>query len=180
MLALQAVRAPHYDPKRGRNVETQDTLDFISHSARQTGRFGARLGRLLAPGDLVLLDGPIGAGKTVMAQGIARGLGVCDPVVSPTFTIVREYNGRLPLYHIDLYRLHPGSQLESIGIEDYLYSNGIVVIEWPDRAGALLPAEQLCIQLKVISTGKRGIRMIPASNRARELVSQFRRNAFGV
>ncbi|MAG35481.1 MAG: tRNA (adenosine(37)-N6)-threonylcarbamoyltransferase complex ATPase subunit type 1 TsaE [Dehalococcoidia bacterium] len=161
-------------------MAVQDTLDFISHSARQTGRFGARLGRLLAPGDLILLDGPVGAGKTIMAQGIAKGLEISEPVVSPSFTIVREYAGRLPLYHIDLYRLAPGSALESIGIEDFLYSDGAVVIEWPDRASALLPAEQLQVSLKVIATTKRGVRMMPASGRASELVAQFRRNAFGV
>ena len=90
-----------------------------------------------------------------------------------------EYAGRLPLYHIDLYRLAPGSALESIGIEDYLYGDGVVVIEWPDRADALLPAEHLQVRLHVISDTQRSIRMVPVSDRTGRLVAQFRRQALG-
>ena len=160
-------------------MTTQTTLDFTSHSAHQTGQFGALLGGLLAPGDLILLDGSVGAGKTTMAQGIARGLGITEPVISPSFTIVREYAGRLPLYHIDLYRLAPGTDIESIGIEDYLYGDGVVVIEWPDRADALLPAEHLQVHLSVIADTERSIRMVPASDRSSRLIERFRRQAFG-
>lgn len=180
MLARQIVPSPDCTvADEASSVATQDTFDFISHSARQTGQLGARLGGLLAPGDLILLDGSVGAGKTTMAQGIARGLGISEPVISPSFTIVREYAGRLPLYHIDLYRLAPGSALESIGIEDYLYGDGAVVIEWPDRADTLLPAEQLQIHLHVIGDTKRRIRMVPAGDRTSQLVAQLRRQAFG-
>ncbi len=160
-------------------MATQHTLDFISYSARQTGQFGAQLGGLLAPGDLILLDGSVGAGKTTMAQGIARGLGITEPVISPSFTIVREYAGRLPLYHIDLYRLAPGSDLESIGIEDYLYGDGAVVIEWPDRADALLPAEHLQVHLSVIGATERSIRVVPVGDRSGRLIERFCRQAFG-
>ena len=159
------------------SVATQDTLDFISHSARQTGQFGARLGGLLAPGDLILLDGSVGAGKTTMAQGIARGLGISEPVISPSFTIVREYAGRLPLYHIDLYRLAPGSALESIGIEDYLYGDGAVVIEWPDRADALLPAEHLQVRLHVTGDTQRSIRLVPTGDRSSRLIEELKSSA---
>ena len=180
MLARQVVPPPNLNGGgKESSVSTQDTLDFISHSARQTGQFGAQLGGLLAPGDLILLDGSVGAGKTTMAQGIARGLGIGEPVISPSFTIVREYAGRLPLYHIDLYRLAPGSALESIGIEDYLYGDGVVVIEWPDRADALLPAEHLQVRLHVISDTQRSIRMVPVGDRTSRLVAQFRRQALG-
>ncbi len=180
MLARQVVPPPNLNGGgKESSVSTQDTLDFISHSARQTGQFGAQLGGLLAPGDLILLDGSVGAGKTTMAQGIARGLGISEPVVSPSFTIAREYAGRLPLYHIDLYRLAPGSELESIGIEDYLYGDGVVVIEWPDRADALLPAEHLQVRLHVISDTQRSIRMVPVGDRTSRLVAQFRRQALG-
>ena len=114
-----------------------------------------------------------------MAQGIARGLGISEPVISPSFTIVREYAGRLPLYHIDLYRLAPGGALESIGIEDYLYGDGAVVIEWPDRADTLLPAEHLQVRLHVTGDTQRSIRMVPVGDRTSRLIEQFRRQAFG-
>src|SRR4051812_24737836 len=90
---------------RGRQRMAPD-LDIVSHSVEQTRRIGARLARLLQPGDLLLLDGPFGAGKTSLTQGIAQGLAVGeDYITSPTFTLINEYQGRLPLYHVDLYRL---------------------------------------------------------------------------
>jgi tRNA threonylcarbamoyladenosine biosynthesis protein TsaE len=122
-------------------------IEVVSRSPQETRRIGALLGPLLRPGDVVLLEGPLGAGKTVFAQGIAAGLGVDDPLTSPTFTLIHEHVGRLPLYHIDLYRLSGAPEAGAIGLEEYLGGDGAAVVEWPDRATTLLPAERLVVGL---------------------------------
>src|SRR4051794_25057361 len=99
-------------------------LDVISHSADQTRRLGARLAEWLAPGDVLLLRGDLGAGKTVFAQGVAAGLGIDEPVTSPTFTLIHEHHGRVPLYHVDLYRIGGDVEAGDLGLEDYLYGDG--------------------------------------------------------
>lgn len=159
---------------------SRGTLDFISHGAAQTHRLGLRLGELLAARDVVLLEGGLGAGKTVLAQGIAQGLGIDDPVTSPTFTLIHEYAGRLPLYHVDLYRLAGDADAAGIGLEEYVYGDGVTVIEWPDRATKLLPADHLTISLRPISETKRAVRLIPEGERYRQLVGRFKRGVFGL
>lgn len=104
-----------------------------SHSVAETQRLGALLGGLLAPGDVVLLHGDLGAGKTAFTQGIAVGLGVARAVNSPTFTILKEYEGRLPLYHFDLYRIESPDEVYALGFEEYLDGAGVSVIEWAER-----------------------------------------------
>jgi tRNA threonylcarbamoyladenosine biosynthesis protein TsaE len=156
------------------------TLDFISHGAAQTQRLGTRLGELLAPGDVILLEGGLGAGKTVLAQGIAQGLGIDDPVTSPTFTLIHEYSGRLPLYHVDLYRLAGDADAAGIGLEEYVYGDGVTVIEWPDRAANLLPSDHLSVSLRPIAETKRSLRFIPTGERYRQLVGRFKREVFGL
>jgi tRNA threonylcarbamoyladenosine biosynthesis protein TsaE len=105
-------------------------------------RIGVELSNASPDGALVLLVGPLGAGKTVLAKGIARGFGVTEPVVSPTYTIMAEYaGGRVPLHHVDLYRIEGREQLENIGLEDLLRGNGIVVVEWGEKLGELLTGE---------------------------------------
>jgi tRNA threonylcarbamoyladenosine biosynthesis protein TsaE len=155
-------------------------LDLVSNSAEQTREIGARLGRRLRTGDLVLLHGDLGAGKTTLAQGIARGLGVADPVQSPTFTLVNEHlaggNGRpgdggggpLRLYHLDLYRLAGDDDLDSFGFDDYLAPvDGVALVEWPERAVARLPAAYLLVRLEPLGEGKRrlAIEAVPADGR---------------
>jgi tRNA threonylcarbamoyladenosine biosynthesis protein TsaE len=108
-------------------------LDVPSESVEQTRRLGAILGRLLASGAVVLLYGELGAGKTAFTQGIGRGLGVAATVNSPTFTILKEYAGRLPLYHFDLYRIEDPGELETLGFVDYFAGDGVSVIEWAER-----------------------------------------------
>lgn len=159
---------------------TGGTIDFISHGAAQTQRLGARLGELLEAGDVVLLEGDLGAGKTVLAQGLAQGLAVEDPVTSPTFTLIHEHEGRLPLYHVDLYRLAGDSDAAAIGLEDYVYGDGVTVIEWPDRAGKLLPRDHLTIALRPIAETKRSVRLTPRGARYDALVTRFKREAFGL
>jgi tRNA threonylcarbamoyladenosine biosynthesis protein TsaE len=159
---------------------TGGTIDFISHGAAQTQRLGARLGELLEPGDVLLLEGDLGAGKTVLAQGLAQGLAIEDPVTSPTFTLIHEYEGRLPFYHVDLYRLAGDADAAAIGLEEYLYGDGVTVIEWPDRAGRLLPREHLAIALRPIAETKRALRLTPRGARYDALVTRFKREAFGL
>jgi tRNA threonylcarbamoyladenosine biosynthesis protein TsaE len=123
-----------------------DILEAVSLSETQTMAMGAALGRVAAPGLAVLLSGDLGAGKTVLAKGIARGL-VIDPaeVTSPTFVLCREYAGRLPLYHFDLYRLGAAEDIYEIGWEEYLDGRGVTVVEWPDRLGELAPLDALAV-----------------------------------
>ena len=111
--------------------------DFTSEAALQS--FAASLGPQLQAGDVLLLDGDLGAGKTSFTKGLAKGLGITDYVKSPTFTIVREYrHGRLPLYHMDLYRLEDGGA-EDLGLEEYFEGDGVSVVEWPDFLGLSEP-----------------------------------------
>ena len=110
---------------------------------------GAVLGSLTAPGDVIALAGPLGAGKTRLAQGIARGLGIVEPVPSPTFNLLLVHPGELPLYHFDLYRLERPSELEDIDFYETLEADGVSVIEWADRFPEELPEERLDVLLEV-------------------------------
>lgn len=116
-------------------------LTLRSQSVAQTRRLGARLGRLALPGDVVLLEGDLGAGKTALTQGIAEGLGVRGVVNSPTFTILKEYAGRLPLYHFDLYRIESDEEVYALGFEDYLLGDGVAVVEWAERGEPAQPGQ---------------------------------------
>ncbi len=168
----------------------QDTLDFISHSEAQTRRLGQRLAVLLRPGDVLALNGALGTGKTRWAQGVCRGLGVTDPVNSPTFTLVNEYEGRYPVYHIDLYRL--GESAESFansespakdealtfGLEEYLYGNGITLIEWAERAKILLPPDYLAVELYHLEDTKRRIVLRSRGQRFKPVLATFKEKVF--
>jgi len=119
-------------------------------SLADTEKLGLGLAELLRPGDVILLSGALGAGKTTLTQFIGRGLAVPAScyITSPTFSLMHEYPGRLPLYHLDLYRLSGEEEIEDLGLIDYLYAEGVCVIEWPDRLGSLLPAQHLDIVLR--------------------------------
>lgn len=112
-------------------------------SAAATRALGARLGVLAAPGDVIALVGPLGAGKTELARGIARGLGVDEPIASPTFILVAEHAGRVPVFHVDCYRLAGAADALAAGILDDRTAEGVTVVEWADRLGAALPAGRL-------------------------------------
>lgn len=135
---------------------------FTSHSHTATQAFGAQLAAQLQPGDLLAFYGDLGAGKTCMIQGICQALEVKDQVNSPTFIIINEYLGKLagltiPIYHFDLYRLNSSAELEDLGAEEYFYSKGICLIEWPERAADLLPAKHSEVRLEYISADQRRI-----------------------
>ncbi len=122
---------------------------FESNSAEDTFAFGQKLGRKAVPGEIICLDGDLGVGKTVFTQGFAAGLGIDDYVNSPTFNIVKEYEGgRLPLYHFDVYRIGDPSEMEEIGYEDYFYGQGVSIIEWPGQIEELLPQEARWVRIR--------------------------------
>jgi tRNA threonylcarbamoyladenosine biosynthesis protein TsaE len=113
-------------------------MEYLSRSEAETEKIGERLARFLKAGAVVALNGDLGAGKTAFIRGLARGLGVKDRVTSPTFTIVNEYEGNLPLFHFDLYRLNGGDELFDIGWDDYLERGGVCAVEWSERAPEVL------------------------------------------
>ena len=114
-------------------------MDYITRSASETEQLGARLAERLLPGDVIALRGGLGAGKTAFTRGLARGLGIEDPVTSPTYTIVNEYSqGRLPLFHFDMYRLRSAEELFDLGWEDYLDRGGVCAVEWSENVWAAL------------------------------------------
>jgi tRNA threonylcarbamoyladenosine biosynthesis protein TsaE len=132
----------------------------ISRNAAETIAFGRQLAATLRPGDVLALTGELGAGKTCLVKGIADGLGIQHAVTSPTFTIIHEYRGgRLPLAHIDLYRLETLRDAVAIGIEDYLNGPGIAVIEWAERIASLLPAQTKRIHLTALDETTRQIEL---------------------
>jgi tRNA threonylcarbamoyladenosine biosynthesis protein TsaE len=117
-------------------------------SPEETFLFGKKLGESAEPGQIFTLDGDLGVGKTVFTQGVAAGLGITEPVNSPTFTIVQEYGGgRLPLYHFDVYRIEDPEEMEEVGYEDYFFGNGVCLIEWADRIAELLPESRIRISI---------------------------------
>jgi len=162
----------------------EHTLDFISHSPEQTRRFGVRLGALLQEGDVVCLEGDLGTGKTCLVQGVGMGMGIVEPITSPTFTLVAEHRSPPPapiLYHIDVYRLDaPVNEAWAFGLDDYLGGYGACVIEWADRIRAAIPEERMWITLRHLDAGKRGIVMQATSRRYDIVLCKFRKNAFGV
>ena len=132
-------------------------IELISDSAEKTKIIGKLIGSILRPNDVLALFGELGAGKTVFVQGLALGLGVSESPVSPSFVIVSEYNGKIPLYHIDLYRLSEGIEIEELGIEEYFTKGGIAVIEWAERGKDFLPEEYIGIEIEVLDETKRKI-----------------------
>ena len=168
-------------------TERGATLDYISHSLEQTRRLGWRLGQHAQSGDLFLLSGTFGAGKTALTQGLAAGLGVAERVTSPSFALVNEHDARdaaghpLRLYHIDLYRLETEEEVASVGLEDLLDDpDGICAIEWPDRLGARATRDHLLIVLEPVSDTKRRVALSPFGARYEELLTAIRAEAFGV
>jgi tRNA threonylcarbamoyladenosine biosynthesis protein TsaE len=119
----------------------------VTRSTEETLELARAVGELLRPGDVVSLVGELGAGKTVFARGVARALGVTDLVVSPTFTIVREYEGRVPLVHVDVYRIDAVQELHDLGFEEVVRDDAVTLVEWGDKIEGLLPGDRLDIRL---------------------------------
>jgi len=148
-------------------------FELVSTGEAQTQAWGTQLGKLLQAGDVICLAGELGAGKTCLAQGIGRGLDIRAPIVSPTFTLIREYRGRLPLYHVDCYRLSGPEEAWALGLDDYFYGEGVTVVEWADHIQALLPAERLWIALAYLDPTRRRLRWTATGDRYVKLLAKF-------
>ncbi len=155
-------------------ILTQDSFDIITHSARQTLAVGRRLGRLLQIGDVVCLQGELGSGKTCLTQGIGAGMGIEEAVRSPTFVLVNEHepvDGGVPLFHIDLYRISGAHEALAMGLDDYLYDDGVTVIEWAERAAEVLPEHCLWVHLTYLDDTKRSLHFCAQGERYRRILS---------
>ncbi len=142
----------------------------ITKSERETIKLGEKIGKELNPGDVVALFGTLGSGKTMFTKGIARGIGVKqNEVSSPSFVLVKEYQGRFPVYHIDLYRLDKPAAIEREGFDNYLYNDGVTVIEWAGRMEALLPSEYLRVNLEIKGKNKREIKLSAIGKRYKKI-----------
>lgn len=122
-------------------------MTFYTESAEQTIGLGEKIGSFLRPGDVIALQGTLAAGKTTITKGIARALGITEDITSPTFTLISVYEGRLPLYHMDVYRLEGSADFSDLGAEEMLYGSGICVIEWSEKIMDELPSRTIVIKL---------------------------------
>lgn len=146
-------------------------FEYKSSSAEATLVFAERLGGMLISGDVLTLEGDLGAGKTTFTKGIAKGLGIKRMVNSPTFTIIKEYHGRLPLYHMDVYRVT--DQAEDLGFNEYFEGEGVTVVEWAHLIGDQLPADRLEIQLYHEPDGGRNLIFKPKGLRYERLCEEL-------
>jgi len=146
-----------------------------TRSAKETLAFGHRIASRLKPGDIICLFGDLGAGKTVFTKGIARGLGI-DPreVNSPSFILMHSYMaGKVPLYHFDFYRLMAGAQISDIGYEEFMYADGVSVIEWPQRMDCFMPREYLRVDIGIVSETSRSVRLSAHGKRYAQFLAGF-------
>lgn len=190
----------------GQTQETvTSTLDIISHSMAQTQRLGMRLGGLCRGGELILLEGQLGTGKTTFTQGIALGLDIDEVINSPTFTLLKEYEGQpvvapsgdgdknhaseaaqspeVPrigpaLYHFDLYRLDDPEEILDLGFEDYFFGCGVCVVEWADKAKDIWPRDHLAIRIKMLSETKRSLLFTARGAPYCTILEQFQKNTY--
>jgi tRNA threonylcarbamoyladenosine biosynthesis protein TsaE len=149
-------------------------VKYLAESPQDTKEFGMALARLLQPGDLISLEGELGAGKTQVAKGIGAGLGILETTItSPSFTLINQYEGQYPVYHFDVYRIEPSS-LEDLGYEEYFFGNRICLVEWGNRIREYLPAEYLQIVIRETAPQQRELILTAHGERYRRLLSQLR------
>lgn len=163
-------------------ILTDHALDAVTHSPAQTIAIGERLGQLLRAGDVVCLQGELGSGKTCLTQGIGAGMHVLGVINSPTFVFVNEYpsaNKGPYLYHVDLYRVADQIEILGLGIEDYIYGDGVTVIEWADRAREVMPRQRLWITLIHTDQMKRTLIFEPTGQHYIKLVSALKEAIYG-
>jgi tRNA threonylcarbamoyladenosine biosynthesis protein TsaE len=151
------------------------SLLLTTSSPEETRELGKRIGKLAMSGNVVLLEGQLGAGKTCLTQGIAWGLDINEYTLSPSFVIMRELYGRLPLYHIDLYRLDNIEESMELGLDDYLYGKGVCVVEWAEKALSILPTEYLMIKIEYLSDTERRFELKPEGKLYEDIVTQLKK-----
>jgi len=134
-------------------------FDVLTNNASETMSVGEELAGRLRPGDVVALYGNLGSGKTTFTKGIGKGLGVKNPehINSPTFVLIKEYDGKIPLYHLDLYRLDDFKEIENLAVEEYIYGNGVTVIEWAEKMEGMLPEKRVSVRLNLKGCDKREV-----------------------
>lgn len=149
-------------------------MEIILNSIEETKEFGIRLGEFLQKGDILCLNGELGAGKTTMTKSIGLGLGVEDYITSPTFALINQYSGRLPVYHFDVYRLENADELYDLGFDEYFYGNGVCIIEWADKIERMLPRERIVIDIENGEReGQRLLRISGFGNRFDQLLKEL-------
>lgn len=151
--------------------ESKQAYQWATDAVEQTQEIAHQLAQHVQPGDVIALEGDLGAGKTSFTQGFAKGLGVQGVVNSPTFTIIKEYQGRMPLYHMDVYRV--GEEIEDLGYDEYFYGDGVTLIEWASMIERLLPDNMLKIEITKGEGDQRNIRMIPLGKRFETLCKEL-------
>lgn len=146
---------------------------FTSKNTTETIELGQKIGKLLHKGDVVALSGELGSGKTVLVKGVAEGLGVSeyDCVNSPTFVILKEYAGRAPLYHFDVYRLKDIREFSTVGYGEYFYGNGVCVIEWADKIKEALPEKYLLVEIEITGENERRFKLTAYGDRYKEVIN---------
>lgn len=162
-------------------MKITSNLVINTNSPQETRKLAISMAQLIQPGDIICLNGDLGAGKTAFSQGVAVGLGVEVPVTSPTFTLINEYQGRLPIYHFDVYRLEGSEEMYDIGYEEYFYGQGVCLIEWAQRVESVLPKERLDIFIKqenlldfnLDTNDVRQVQFIPMGRRYHQLVEEL-------
>ena len=158
------------------NTLKMESFKIKSHSPEQTQLLGSYLGELAQKSDVFLLMGDLGAGKTCLVQGIARGLEIKEYAFSPSYVLVKEYHGRLPLHHIDLYRLNHIEEIADLGLEEQFYGNGVSAVEWADKGLQLMPYDNLLITLQYVPDfeTERTIHLKPRGSRYHKLLEQLK------
>ncbi len=152
-------------------------LEIRLNNLEETEEFGTKLGKILKSGDIICLNGDLGAGKTTLTKSIGLGLDVKEYITSPTFTLINQYRGRLPVYHFDVYRLENADELYDLGFDEYFYGNGVCIIEWADKIENLLPKERLVLDIKKgKDIDERVINITAYGNRYIELLKEMEEN----
>lgn len=149
----------------------EQPYNYLSKSPEETRTFAYQLGKLLLPGDVLALEGDLGAGKTTFSQGLARGLGIEEQIDSPTFTICKEYVGRIPFYHMDVYRL--SGPEDSLDLDEYLDGDGVCLVEWASIIEEILPNETIWISIGILENGVRVVSIAPRNARSKELSKEL-------
>ena len=149
-------------------------LRLVTKSPEETQEVGKALGRAARPGDVFLLSGGLGVGKTCLTQGIAWGLGVQEHAHSPTFVLVTQYQGRLTLYHVDLYRLDDVEEVLDLGLDEYLYGQGVCVVEWAEKAPEAFPPTHLSVHLEETGETHRALHLTSEATRYCELLTHLK------